>query len=188
MQAAPAVPVQVVEPPPTTASIILTVLLFAFLAAAVISTLVIIRKQGIGVKVWLQDFPTHAATVVAGLVLALSTGVPVLARMSLGMTMPDGYGDWFLFVAALCGVAMAGFGVKRFSDDRYVEAKTRGKLAAAATMAAASAPTTLVQGDATITQEHAAVTAPAPAAAARAPRQGGEPLPRSINEIPGTGD
>jgi hypothetical protein len=63
-------------------------------------------------KAYLQDFPTHGATVAVALVLTLSTGIIIEVRLALGWPFPD-YSDWLLFLAGLCGTTTIGMIGKR---------------------------------------------------------------------------
>ncbi len=133
---------------------ILAVLLVGFFAVIIYT----LSKAG-EFKSFAQDFPTQPAVVIGGLgaftFLVLIAG----SRLALGMAWPDGYGDVAWLVGSALAGGMAGLGLKRFSDERYVEAKARGKATAAATVAAASTPGVNVEGNANITSERSVASA-----------------------------
>jgi hypothetical protein len=101
-----------------------------------------VAKLG-NLKTYLNEppFPTHAATVVAGIVAFLGFGLIAMCRMALGMEMPEGYGDFLILLGAVIGVTGAWGVGKRATDERYVEAKERGK---------SSTPGVNVEGNATV--------------------------------------
>lgn len=102
-------------------------------------------KAASGIKSYLADFPSHNAATALAMVLIFETGLVVLIRLALGLIFPDGYDTWIWALVGLAGVNVAGLGLKRFSDDKYVAAKAAAK--------AGTAPAVNVQGDATITAE-----------------------------------
>ncbi len=131
---------------------ILAILLVGFFAVIIYT----LSKAG-EFKAYAQEFPTQPAVVIGGLgaftFLVLIAG----SRLALGMAWPDGYGDIAWLVGSALAGGMAGLGFKRFTDERYVEAKARGKATAAATVAAAGASGVNVEGNANITSERPAV-------------------------------
>jgi hypothetical protein len=72
---------------------------------------------------WLKKFPGHPAMIALTVVLILATGLIVLTHMALGHHMPDGYGDWYVFLGGLSGVNVAGIGVNRTTDYKYQQIK-----------------------------------------------------------------
>lgn len=100
-------------------------------------------KTAGGIKAYLSDFPSHNAGTALALILIFETGLVILIRLALGLVFPDNYDTWIWALVGLAGVNVAGLGIKRVTDDRYVAAKTAGKMAGAAGVT--------VEGDATIT-------------------------------------
>ncbi len=137
------------------------VVILAVLALNIVLVIAALKgfKLGGGVKLWLQDFPSHNATVALAIVLIFETGLVVLIRLALGLVFPDNYEIWVYSLVGLAGVNAFGLVGKRFTDDRYVEAKARGKSIAAATVAAAGASGVNVEGNANITSERSVATA-----------------------------
>lgn len=80
--------------------------------------------QATGLKGWLQDFPATSAGHVAAISLILLTGIVVAVRLARGLTFPDGYDGWLVFLATLAGVSTAGMIGKRVSDVAYKAAGT----------------------------------------------------------------
>lgn len=65
-------------------------------------------------------FPTHAATVVAGLVAFMGVSTVAISRIALGMEMPEGWGEYTMLLAAVIGVAGAwGYGKRTTSPEAY---------------------------------------------------------------------
>lgn len=76
---------------------------------------------------WLKKFPGHPAMIALTVILILATGVIVLVHMALGHHMPDGYGDWYVFLGGLSGVNVAGIQVNRSTDYKAMMIKAQGK-------------------------------------------------------------
>lgn len=74
-------------------------------------------------KNFLQDFPTHPATVATGLTLFLLTGLIVMVRLAMGRDFPTGYDSWIWALLAAIGVSTIGGIGKRMTDIGYVNAK-----------------------------------------------------------------
>ena len=102
-----------------------------------------IAKLG-NLKTYLNEppFPTHAATVVAGILAFLGFGLIAMCRLALGMEMPDGYGDFLILLGAVIGVTGAWGVGKRATDAQRDYAKAAGK--------AAGAPGVNIEGNATV--------------------------------------
>ncbi len=92
-------------------------------------------------KNYLQDFPTHPATVATGLVLIFFFGMVIVVRLAMGLVMPSGYDNWMWALIAIAGVSTAGGIGKRLTDVQYVEAKAKG------------APKVVTGGPTTVTTE-----------------------------------
>lgn len=60
-------------------------------------------------------------------VLVLGTGFIVLGHMAQGHKMPDGYGDWYLFLGGLSGVNVTAMGIQRTTDYEYKKIQVSGK-------------------------------------------------------------
>ena len=67
-------------------------------------------------KNFCKDFPTQGGQVVVALMLIVLTGSIIAIRLALGEPFPDGYGEWFLFLGALAGLANVGMIGKRATD------------------------------------------------------------------------
>ena len=74
-------------------------------------------------KNYLQDFPTHPATVATGLTLFFLTGIVVLVRLALSMDFPQGYDNWIWALLAAIGVSTIGGIGKRATDINLALAK-----------------------------------------------------------------
>jgi len=74
-------------------------------------------------KSYLQDFPTHPATVATGLTLFLLTGLIVMVRLMLGKDFPTGYDNWVWALLAAIGVSTIGGIGKRATDINLALAK-----------------------------------------------------------------
>lgn len=72
---------------------------------------------------WLNDFPTHNASVVAGLFVFVLTGIVVAARLALGLDFPNGYDFWIGAIVTVAGVTTAGGIGKRATDINLALAK-----------------------------------------------------------------
>lgn len=131
-------------------AVVLIALILAINAVLIFAAFRAFKAAG-GVKVYLADFPSHNASTALALILIFETGLVVLIRLALGLVFPDNYETWTWALVGLAGVNVAGLGVKRFSDDRYVAAKALGKTA--------GKPNVNVEGDANIntTSERAVV-------------------------------
>lgn len=70
-------------------------------------------------------FPTHAASVVAGIAAFMGMSVVAMSRIALGMEMPEGWGDFIILVGAVIGVAGAWGVGKRATSDIYLDGKAR---------------------------------------------------------------
>lgn len=75
-------------------------------------------------KRFAQDFPTLGGSVVVALFHIFVIGLFIDARLVMGKDMPDGYGEWFLFLGALATGTFAAMIGKRLSDFRYKAAGT----------------------------------------------------------------
>lgn len=76
---------------------------------------------------WLKKFPGHPAMIALTVLLIAVTGIVVLVHMAIGHKMPDGYGDWYVFLGGLSGVNVAGIGVNRTTDYKYQQIKAAAK-------------------------------------------------------------
>ncbi len=154
---------------------VLTVLLvgmFGVLALAVL-------KLG-NLKSYLNEppFPTHAATVVAGIVAFLGFGLIAMCRMALGMEMPEGYGDFLILLGAVIGVTGAWGVGKRATDEKYVNAKAAG---AAAGASSNPAPQTInAEGNVNVTQERRIVTGERVTDLPNVPQAGVKPVDAAV--------
>lgn len=83
-------------------------------------------------KKWLTDWPAHPALSFLGWVLIGATGGVVIGHMIAGHKMPDGYGDWYLFLGALSGINVTALGIRRVTDIDYQTKKTEEAVAKAA--------------------------------------------------------
>lgn len=72
---------------------------------------------------WLDNFPTHQATVVVALSSIALVTIVVVARLALGLVFPDGYDTYLWVLAALCGVTGAWGVGKRLTDYDYAAIK-----------------------------------------------------------------
>lgn len=72
---------------------------------------------------FLENFPTHQATVFVALVAISLVTIVVISRLALGLVFPDGYDTYLWMLAALCGVAGAWGVGKRLSDYDYAAIK-----------------------------------------------------------------
>lgn len=72
---------------------------------------------------WLDNFPTHNATVAAGIFVFVLMGMVIAARLALGLVFPDGYTPWIAAVVTAMGVATAGGFAKRATDINLALAK-----------------------------------------------------------------
>lgn len=111
-------------------------------------------KAAGGIKSYLADFPSHNASTALALILIFETGLVVLIRLALGLVFPDNYETWTWALVALAGVNVAGLGVKRFTDDKYVAAKAAGK----AMGDTGQFPAVNVEGNATVNTQPATTT------------------------------
>jgi hypothetical protein len=75
---------------------------------------------------WLAKYPGHPAMTLLVQILIGLTGVIVLGHMTQGHKMPEGYGEWFIFLGALAGVNVGAMGVRRTTDYKYQEMKNAG--------------------------------------------------------------
>jgi hypothetical protein len=89
---------------------------------------------------WLQEFPTHNASVVAGLFVFVLTGIVAAVKLALGQPFPDNYTVWIGAIVTIAGVTTAGGIGKRLTDSAYVAAK---KTAPAPTNITMQAPSTM---------------------------------------------
>jgi len=127
-------------------------------------------------KTYLNEppFPTHAATVVAGIVAFLGFGLIAMCRMALGMEMPEGYGDFLILLGAVIGVTGAWGVGKRATSAELATAKAQGKPAAGAVT---------VEGDANI---NTTTERPIPAPSRRTdvmPQAGVKPAPEIVDAL-----
>lgn len=72
---------------------------------------------------FLDNFPTHPATVFVALSAISLITIVVVVRLALGLVFPDGYDTYLWMLAALCGVAGAWGVGKRLSDYDYAAVK-----------------------------------------------------------------
>lgn len=75
---------------------------------------------------WLDNFPTHNATVAGGIFVFVLTGIIIAVRLAKGLDFPAGYDFWIGAVIATIGVTTAGGIGKRLTDIGYVQAKNTG--------------------------------------------------------------
>ena len=75
---------------------------------------------------WLDVFPTHNATVVAGIFVFVITGIVIAVKLALGQVFPEGYTPWITAIVAVAGVTTVGGIGKRLTDSAYVTAKNSG--------------------------------------------------------------
>lgn len=91
-----------------------------------------------GAKLWprLADFPSTNALMALGVVMWLATCAVALVLACFKMEIP---GSWYSTLNLFTGTVVIQFGVKRFSDSSFVEARTAGKALAAGLLSGAPA-------------------------------------------------
>lgn len=72
----------------------------------------------------LKDFPGTSAGHATALVLILTFGLIADYRFARGLSFPDGYDAWLIFLATLAGLSTGGMIGKRLSDIGYKAAGT----------------------------------------------------------------